>query len=139
MSEELFSALHIFCAVLLLVLYVIGPILLSIMKYKKTKRLGRGVWHFFIHAFILVVLTIEGLMLMSFLNELLQDLFDQHILSLPVRGLSIISTWLILILPILIFRKRMSRYMFTYYLGTVAILCITIAFALFPYMAYFWC
>ena len=90
------------------------------------------------HTFILVALTIEGLMLMSFLNELLQGLFDQHILSLPVRALSIISTWFILILPIIIFRKRMSRYMFMYYWGTAAILSITIAFALFPYKAYFW-
>ena len=138
MSEELFGTLSIFCTVLLLVLYVIGPILLSVMKYKKTKRLSISVWHFFMHAFILVALGIEGLWLMSFFNELLQGLFDQHILSLPVRALSIISTWFILILPILIFRKRMSRYMFMYYCGTVAILCITIAFALFPYKAYFW-
>lgn len=138
MSEDLFGALYIFNIALLLILYVTGTFLLPIMEYKKTKSISRLVLHFLMHAFILVVLVIEGLMLMLFFNELLQGLFDQHILSLPVRALSIITTWFILILPILIFRKRMSRYMFMYYLGTAVILCITIAFALFPYKAYFW-
>ena len=138
MSEDLFYALYIFNIALLLVLYVTGIFLLPIMEYKKTKSISRFVLHFFMHAFILVVLAIVGIMLMHFFNELLQGLFNQNILSLPVRALSIITTWFILILPILIFRKRMSRYMFVYYLGTAVILCITIAFALFPYKASLW-
>lgn len=138
MSEDLFYALYIFNIALLLVLYVTGIFLLPIMEYKKTKSISRSVLHFFMHAFILVVLAVVGLMLMHFFNELLQGLFNQNILSLPVRALSIITTWFILILPILIFRKRMSRYMFVYYLGTAVILCITIAFALFPYKASLW-
>lgn len=138
MSEDLFYALYIFNIALLLVLYVTGIFLLPIMEYKKTKSISRFVLHIFMHAFILVVLAVVGLMLMHFFNELLQGLFNQHILSLPVRALSIITTWFILILPILIFRKRMSRYMFVYYLGTAVILCITIAFALFPYKASLW-
>lgn len=71
MSEELFSALHIFCAVLLLVLYVIGPILLSIMKYKKTKRLGRGVWHF-VYNYCFCIVPLYGLFLVLIFNCLLE-------------------------------------------------------------------
>lgn len=138
MSEDLFNILFTFCIVLLLILCVVGPILFPVLEYKKTKCLIRSILHFFIHPCMLIVLAVEGLLLMSFFNKLMQGLFEQHILCLPLRTLSTIITWFILILPAIVFRKRISRCMFMYYLCTAIILCITIAFGLFPYKAYFW-
>lgn len=137
MSAELFDILCAIVFFLFILPFVLGPIVFAVIKYKSKRSLITAILHYCMQNIILIAFFIGQFILMSYLNNLMQSYFEQHILSFPVRLLSTSITCIIFLFSIIVLMKWIPKPVFIYYICMLIIISIYIAFVLFPYRAYF--